>query len=64
MWKRKDKTKEKYDENVGDEDLYETVPNTAVVENVCVTDSTAVQMLSELQNILEQKMPILIVSNV
>ncbi|CAG9839660.1 unnamed protein product [Diabrotica balteata] len=67
VWKKKDKHKEKHEEKLEnkdkveeeDEEIYETVPP-SVVEKVAVTDNKTVQMLSELQNILEHKMPIII----
>ncbi|XP_050514027.1 ankyrin repeat domain-containing protein 12-like [Diabrotica virgifera virgifera] len=70
VWKKKDKHKDKHEEKVenkvedkveeeDEEEIYETVPPT-VVEKVAVTDNKTVQMLSELQNILEHKMPIII----
>ncbi|KAJ8931682.1 hypothetical protein NQ314_015398, partial [Rhamnusium bicolor] len=55
VWKKRGKHKEK---EIDIEELYESVPAT-VVEKVSITDGTAVQMLSELQNILENKKPIL-----
>ncbi|XP_057661074.1 uncharacterized protein LOC130896779 isoform X1 [Diorhabda carinulata] len=55
MWKKKDKRKDDDDE----ECIYETVRE-SVVEKISFTDDSTVKMLSELQNILEQKLPILL----
>lgn len=58
VWKkrRKYKEKEKYIE-----ELYEAVTEASAVK-LNLMDNTAVQMLSELQNILENKVPLLLVS--
>ncbi|CAH1116064.1 unnamed protein product [Phaedon cochleariae] len=58
VWKRKGKHKTK--ENEADDVIYESVPSAVVEKLAAVNDGTAVQMLTELQNILESKMPIII----
>lgn len=59
VWKKKRKHKEK---EKSTEELYETVPELPTGK-LDLADNTAVQMLSELQNILENKMPLLLVSS-
>ncbi|XP_023024653.2 uncharacterized protein [Leptinotarsa decemlineata] len=59
VWKKKVKPKEKAVDEFIEENLYDTVAE-LVIEKLAVTDGNTLKMLSELQNILEMKKPVLI----